>query len=100
MNASWQQKNLTEYCKAKGIIVTAHSPLGAKGNFWGSNHVMDSDLLKNIAHAHGKTVAQVSLRWLYEQGVSFAVKSYNKERMLKNGSASFDLADDLFDGEN
>ncbi|MED6215989.1 hypothetical protein PIB30_003189 [Stylosanthes scabra] len=127
MNASWQQKNLTQYCKSKGIIVTAYSPLGAKGTSWGSNHVMDSDLLKQIAQAHGKTVAQVSLRWLYEQGVTFAVKSYNKERMkenldifdfsltnddyqkineikqermLKNGPASFDLADDLFDGEN
>lgn len=24
------------------------------------------------------------LRWLYEQGVAFAVKSYNKERMKQN----------------
>nr|XP_025608221.1 NAD(P)H-dependent 6'-deoxychalcone synthase isoform X2 [Arachis hypogaea] len=29
-------------------------------------------------------VNQVSLRWLYEQGVTFAVKSYNKERMKQN----------------
>ncbi|KAL4298488.1 hypothetical protein HN51_049171 [Arachis hypogaea] len=84
MNASWQQKNLTEYCKAKSIIVTAYSPLGAKGTSWGSNDVMDSELLKEVAQAHGKTVAQVSLRWLYEQGVTFAVKSYNKERMKEN----------------
>jgi len=26
----------------------------------------------------------VSLRWLYEQGVTMAVKSYNKERMKQN----------------
>ncbi|MED6203378.1 hypothetical protein PIB30_114935, partial [Stylosanthes scabra] len=84
MNASWQQKNLTEYCKSKGIIVTAYSPLGAKGTRWGSNEVMDSELLKEIAQAHGKSVAQVSLRWLYEQGVSFVVKSYNKERIKQN----------------
>ncbi|QHO58484.1 Nuclear pore complex protein [Arachis hypogaea] len=84
MNASWQQKNLTEYCKAKGIIVTAYSPLGAKGTFWDSNDVMDSELLKDVAQAHGKTVAQVSLRWLYEQDVTIAVKSYNKERMKEN----------------
>ncbi|QHO09985.1 NAD(P)H-dependent 6'-deoxychalcone synthase [Arachis hypogaea] len=84
MNASWQQKNLTEYCKAKSIIVTAYSPLGAKGTSWGNNDVMDSELLKEVAQAHGKTVAQVSLRWLYEQGVTFAVKSYNKERMKQN----------------
>ncbi|MED6205320.1 hypothetical protein PIB30_016702 [Stylosanthes scabra] len=126
MNASWQQKNLTEYCKTKGIIVTAYSPLGAKGTLWGSNDVMDSELLKEIAQAHGKTVAQVSLRWLYEQGVTFVVKSYNKERIkenldifdfsltnddnqkisqirqerkVKNGPAGFDVAD-LWDGED
>ncbi|MED6215985.1 hypothetical protein PIB30_003185 [Stylosanthes scabra] len=126
MNASWQQKNLTEYCKSKGIIVTAYSPLGAKGTRWGSNEVMDSELLKEIAQAHGKSVAQVSLRWLYEQGVSFVVKSYNKERIkqnldifdfsltnddhqkisemrqerkVKNGPAGFVVAD-LWDGED
>ncbi|MED6215987.1 hypothetical protein PIB30_003185 [Stylosanthes scabra] len=127
MNASWQQKNLTEYCKAKGIIVTAYSPLGAKGTSWGSNDVMDSELLKEIAKAHGKSVARVSLRWLYEQGVTFAVKSYNKDRIkqnlqifdfsltnddyqkisqikhtrkAKNGPTTFMAAHDLFDGEN
>ncbi|KAL1363703.1 hypothetical protein HN51_011901 [Arachis hypogaea] len=84
LNPCWQQKNLREYCKAKDIMVTAYSPLGAKGAIWGSNDVMDSELLKHIAHAHGKTVAQVSLRWLYEQGVTFIVKSYNKERMKQN----------------
>ncbi|KAL1315319.1 hypothetical protein HN51_042091 [Arachis hypogaea] len=127
LNLSWQQRNLREYCKAKGIMVTAYSPLGANGTSWGSNDVMDSEVLKHIAHVHGKTIAQVSLRWLYEQGVTFAVKSYNKERMkqnleifdfslinddyqkinqikqerkVKNGPAGFDVADLLWDGEN
>ncbi|KAK7269370.1 hypothetical protein RIF29_22095 [Crotalaria pallida] len=84
MNPAWHQKKLREYCQAKGIIITAFSPLGAKGASWGTNEVMDSQVLKEIAEAHGKTVAQVCLRWLYEQGVTFAVKSYNKERMKQN----------------
>ncbi|XP_058723940.1 NAD(P)H-dependent 6'-deoxychalcone synthase-like [Vicia villosa] len=84
MNPVWHQKKLKEYCEAKGIIITAFSPLGAKGASWGSNEVMDSEILKEIAEKHGKTVAQVCLRWLYEQGVSMAVKSYNKDRMKQN----------------
>jgi diketogulonate reductase-like aldo/keto reductase len=84
MNPVWQQKKLKEYCEAKGIIITAYSPLGAKGTFWGSNEVMDSEILKEIAEKQGKTIAQVCLRWLYEQGVTMAVKSYNKERMMQN----------------
>ena len=62
LNPSWQQKNLREYCKTKNIVITAYSPLGAKGTSWGSNDVMDSELLKQIGHAHGKTVAQVKKR--------------------------------------
>lgn len=84
MNPVWHQKKLKEYCEAKGIIITAFSPLGAKGASWGSNEVMDSEILKQIADEHGKNIAQVCLRWLYEQGVTMAVKSYNKERMKQN----------------
>ncbi|KAF8014542.1 hypothetical protein BT93_H0379 [Corymbia citriodora subsp. variegata] len=45
---------------------------------------MESPLLKEIAAAKGKTVAQVALRWIYEQGSTFIVKSFNKERMRGN----------------
>ena len=61
MNPSWQQKNLREFSKAKGIVITTFSPLGAKGANWGTNEVMDNELLKEIAQTHGKTVAQVLL---------------------------------------
>ncbi|XP_027338875.1 NAD(P)H-dependent 6'-deoxychalcone synthase-like [Abrus precatorius] len=125
MNPTLQQKKLREYCQEKGIIITAYSPLGAKGCPWGSSNVMDNELLKEIAETHGKSVAQICLRWLYELGVTIAVKSYDKERMkqnleifawsltkddyekidkikqhrsIKNGPAKFIV--DLWDGEN
>ncbi|KAI3909435.1 hypothetical protein MKW92_051455 [Papaver armeniacum] len=84
MNPTWQQKNLREYCKANNILVTAYSPLGAKGTSWGSNAVMGSEVLNQIAQARGKSVAQISLRWVYEQGVSLVVKSFNEERIREN----------------
>ncbi|KAH7848967.1 hypothetical protein Vadar_010980 [Vaccinium darrowii] len=84
MNPVWQQKKLRKFCEEKGIHVTAYSPLGAKGTFWGTDQVMDCEILKEIARAKGKTLAQVCLRWVHEQGVSVLVKSYNKERMKKN----------------
>lgn len=65
MNPAWHQKKLKEYCEAKGIIVTAFSPLGAKGASWGTNEVMESDILKEIAEAHGKSVAQVTIIFLF-----------------------------------
>lgn len=84
MNPIWQQEKLREFCKAEGIHITAYSPLGANNTKWGDNRVLDCDALAHIAKSKGKTVAQVSLRWIYEQGVSLVTKSYNKERMREN----------------
>ncbi|KAK6931668.1 NADP-dependent oxidoreductase domain [Dillenia turbinata] len=84
MNPLWQQKRLRQFCKEKGIHVTAYSPLGAKGTLWGTNRVMECEVLKEIAFAREKTVAQVCLRWAFEQEVSLLVKSFNKERIKQN----------------
>ncbi|XP_008789298.1 non-functional NADPH-dependent codeinone reductase 2-like [Phoenix dactylifera] len=84
MNPVWQQKKLREFCKEKGIHVTAYSPIGGQDSQGSRNLVMASEVLKEIAKARGKTVAQVSLRWVYEQGVSMVVKSFNKERLEEN----------------
>lgn len=59
VNPCWQQKKLIHFCKERGILVVAYSPLGAFRTFYGTNRVMESEVLKKIAHAKGKTVAQV-----------------------------------------
>ncbi|KAL0417299.1 UNVERIFIED_CONTAM: protein REDOX 2 [Sesamum latifolium] len=84
INVGWQQQKLLEYCKEKRIHVCAWSPLAANGAIWGSLAVMDSPILKEIAAAKNKTIAQVALRWIHEQGGSPIVKSFNKERMKQN----------------
>ncbi|KAL6295313.1 hypothetical protein ACE6H2_003455 [Prunus campanulata] len=84
MNPLWQQKKLREFCETKGIVITAYSPLGANGTPWGTKGVMECEVLKQIADAKRKTLAQVCLRWVYEQGVSLVVKSFNKDRIQEN----------------
>nr|ACM44066.1 NADPH-dependent codeinone reductase-like protein [Papaver nudicaule] len=84
MSPTFQQKYLREYCKANNIMISAYSILGSKGTFWGSNAIMGSDVLHQIAVARGKSIAQVSMRWVYEQGVFLIVKSFNEERMREN----------------
>ncbi|KAK4395523.1 protein REDOX 2 [Sesamum angolense] len=59
LNVAWQQQKLMEFCKDKGIHVCAFSPLGAYGFRWGTNAVMESLILKDIAAAKDKTVAQI-----------------------------------------
>lgn len=84
VNPVCQQLKLRGYCAEKGIHVQAFSPLG--GQSWAAerNAVLESEVLAEIAKARGKTVAQVSLRWVFEQGVSFVVKTYKKERLKEN----------------
>ncbi|KAL0415556.1 UNVERIFIED_CONTAM: Deoxymugineic acid synthase 1 [Sesamum latifolium] len=84
LNVCWQQQKLIEFCKHKGIHVCAFSPLGAYGSNWGTNAVMESPILKDIAAAKNKTVAQVELRWIRQRGVIPIVRSFNKERMRQN----------------
>ncbi|XP_047173210.1 methylecgonone reductase-like [Vigna umbellata] len=84
MNAAWKQENLRKFCKERGIHVTAWSPLGANGAVWGSLAVMDSPILKDIAYKSGKSMAQVALRWIIEEGATPIVKSFNSERMKQN----------------
>jgi len=59
MNPTWQQKKLMDFCREKGIQVTAYTPLGANGMPWGTNRVLESSALKEIAMVKGKSIAQV-----------------------------------------
>lgn len=84
MHPLWQQKKLRDYCSKVNIHVSAWSPLGGPPNAQGSNGIMDNLVIKEIAEKHGKTTAQVILRWGLDQGVSVLPKSYNKGRITQN----------------
>ncbi|XP_073147286.1 protein REDOX 2-like [Henckelia pumila] len=84
MSVAWQQRRMLEFCEEKRIHVCAWSPLGANGALWGTNAVMQSPILEEIAAARNKTKAQVALRWVYEQGAVPLVKSFDSERMRQN----------------
>ena len=55
----------------------------------GKNDIWNNEVLVSVARAHGKTVAQVVLRWLTQRGVVAIPKSVRKERIVEN----FDVFD-------
>jgi diketogulonate reductase-like aldo/keto reductase len=65
MNPSWHQGKLREFCKQKGIHVSAWSPLGGNKLSWGSSAVMENPILREIAEAKKKSVAQVQLNIIF-----------------------------------
>ena len=64
----------------------AWSPLAA-----GQGSLFENETLRAIAAAHGKSVAQVVLRWLVQRGIVPLAKSANPVRMREN-LAIFDFS--------
>lgn len=77
-----QQTSLKKYHDAKGIHITAYSPLG--NNIYGMPTVLENDDVKAIAAETGKTVAQVLIAWAVKRGTSVVPKSVTKDRIISN----------------
>lgn len=84
-----QSKPLAETCRRRGIQLEAWSPLQQAGS------LLADPVLARIAERHGKTVAQVVLRWDLQSGVVTIPKSVRPERMAENANIfDFVLGDD------
>ena len=68
---------IVDHCTAKGIPMTAYSPL-ARGQ------VADSAVLKNIGMAHGMTPQQISLAFLMHEGYVVIPSAGARERIEEN----------------
>jgi 2,5-diketo-D-gluconate reductase A len=82
LHPQMQQRELRAWHTQHGIATEAWSPL-AQGA------VLDDDAIAGIARAHGKTPAQVILRWHLQLGNVVIPKSVTPERIREN----FDLFD-------
>jgi 2,5-diketo-D-gluconate reductase B len=72
------QTKVIAACRARGLVLTAYCPLG-RGRLHGD------PVLADIARRHGKTFAQVALRWLMQHGVIAAIpRSSNAARIAEN----------------
>jgi len=64
----------------------------------GKNNIFHNDILLSIAEKHGKSVAQIILRWLTQRGVVAIPKSVHKERIAENFNIfDFELAQEDMD---
>jgi 2,5-diketo-D-gluconate reductase A len=61
----------------------------------GRNNLFTHPVLSEIGEPHGKSVAQVVLRWLIQRGIVTIPKSVNPDRMAQNFDVfGFELTDD------
>ncbi len=83
------QSHLVRHCRDLDLVLTAYSPL-AKGR------VADDPTLTAIGERHGKSAAQVAIRWLLQQdGVATIPRSSSAEHRRANHDVSdFELSGD------
>ncbi|CAN6807712.1 unnamed protein product [Brassica oleracea] len=94
---SWQQTKLREFCKSKGVHLTAYSPLGSPGTTWLKSDVLKNPILNTVAEKLGMSPAQVALRWGLQMGNSVLPKSTNEGRIRANFEVfDWSIPDDLF----
>ena len=86
-----QQKELKKWADKYNIRLEAWAPFGE-----GRNGLFENEVLKKIGKKHGKTTAQVMLRWNLERGVIVIPKSVHKNRMIEN----FNVFDFTLDEED
>lgn len=79
-----QSRRLHAFCRQHGIQMEAWAPL-MKGS------TLANPVILEIASRHGKTAAQVVIRWELQKEVVTIPKSVHKERILENGDV-FDFA--------
>lgn len=85
------QKELITFCRTHDIQMEAWSPLM-------QGQLLDNPVLQELADKHGKTVAQVILRWDLQHGVVTIPKSTKEHRIVENASVfDFELTQEEMD---
>ena len=95
----FQQREVQALGAEHGILTQAWSPIGGITFYRDGKHTstLQDPVIGGIAEAHGKTPAQVMLRWHLQQGRSVIPKSTKPARIAENLDVfDFDLtADEL-----
>ena len=89
LHPRFQQRDSREFHKKHNIHIESWSPLG-------SGRLLSDPTLEKIANKHGKSVAQVTIRWHLQEGLIVIPKSIHQERIAGN----FDVFDFELDADD
>jgi 2,5-diketo-D-gluconate reductase B len=79
-----EQTKVLAFCRDTGLIVMAYCPLGR-------GRLFKDPVLADIARARGKTLAQIALRWLVQQGGIVPIPRSSKPAHMAESLQIFDF---------
>ena len=94
------QDKLLRYCQQEAIAVTAFSPLGAQSYYTlgmadQEDSLLEHPMIKLTAMQHGKSPAQIALRWGLQRGTAVIPKTTQPQRLTENYDVfDFQLTDE------
>ena len=90
INPFQQQEESASFMRELNVQAEAWAPFAE-----GRNNLFTNDTLASVGRKHGKSVAQVVMRWLVQRGIVALAKSVRRERMVENLSVfDFELDED------
>ena len=90
-----QQRQLQDFNRAHGILTQAWSPIGGLRTYSNGDTPLTNPTIVAIGEAHGKSPAQVMLRWHIQEGRQVMPKSVKPARIAEN----FDVFDFELSGD-
>jgi len=85
------QYDLQDYCESKGIKLTAYAPMQA-------GKIFQNIDMNKLAEKHGKSIANIALKFLIDRGIIVIPKSVKEQRIIDNKNI-FDFTLDAEDNE-
>ena len=87
------KKEIRDYCNKNGILIMAHTPTGRMCSM-----IRQNEVLKELAKKYNKTIAQIIVRWHYQNGVVPIIATKSAAHMDENADI-FDFALSEYDME-
>ena len=78
------QQHITDYCRERGILIEAYSPLA-------TGALVNDEHMAHLAEKYGKNIAKICIRYCIEKGTLPIPKSTNPVRMAENLDVDFKM---------
>ena len=91
----YQNAELRDYVKQYGIVMESWYPFGGRGH---TQESFENDVILDLAKDHGKTAAQIILRWHLQDGYIAIPGSGNPDHIAENYDIfDFELSEEEMD---